>query len=85
MKDASGTFPSLRYVAVGAIFIANIVTVSSLDPSANRLSPADYPYKWFRESKKAWEQFSRYVTQMIGETEMQWEVLSHINSEDSLE
>ncbi len=45
----------------------------------------DRPYKGFRESKKEWEEFSRYVTEMVGETALRWEVLSHSGPEESLE
>ncbi len=46
---------------------------------------ADYPHKGFRESKMVWEEFSRYVTEMVGETALRWEVISHSDPEESLE
>ncbi len=46
---------------------------------------ADYPHKGFRESKKEWEGFSRYVTEMVGEAALRWEVLRHSGPEESLE
>ncbi len=39
----------------------------------------------FRENKKEWAEFSCYVTEMVGETALRWEVLSHSGSEESLE
>ncbi len=32
-----------------------------------------------------WEEFSRYVTEMVGETALRWEVISHSGPEESLE
>ena len=46
---------------------------------------ADYPHKGFRESKKEWEEFSHYITEMVGETALRWEVISHSGPEESVE
>ena len=47
---------------------------------------ADYiSIQGFRENKKTWEEFSHYVTEMIGETALRWEVLNHSGSGESLE
>ena len=46
---------------------------------------ADYPHKGFRESKKEWEEFSHYITEMVGETALRWEVINHSGPEESVE
>ena len=45
---------------------------------------ADY-LKGSRESKQAWKDFSRYVTETVSEVVLRWEVLSCPSSEESLE
>ena len=45
---------------------------------------ADY-CNGFRESKRAWEEFSRYVTEMVGEVVLRWEALNRSSSEEYLE
>ena len=45
---------------------------------------ADY-HKGFRESNEAWKDFSRYVTEMVGEVVLRWEVLNRSSSEESME
>ena len=60
VKDTSGAFPPLQLAATGALFIATNVKVSSV--SAHRL------YKGIRENKENWDEFSRYVVEMVGET-----------------
>ena len=44
---------------------------------------ADY-HKGFRESNEAWQEFSHYVTEMVGEVALRWEALSRSSSEESL-
>jgi len=41
--------------------------------------------KGIRENKENWDEFSRYVAEMVGETALRWEVLSHSGPEESLE
>src|SRR5258708_24039374 len=86
--NTSGTFPPLQYAAIGALLIVTNVKVSSAYPNHQFKSidiSADCSYKGFQDSKKEWEEFSRYVTKMVGETALQWEVVSHSGSEESLE
>ena len=45
---------------------------------------ADCSYKGFRESKKEWDEFKCYVTEMVGEIALRWEIHSHSGSEESL-
>ncbi len=88
VKEASGAFPPLQYAAIGALLIVTNVKVSSAYPNRQLKSiviSADCSYKGFRDSKKEWEEFSHYVTEMVGETALRWEVLSHSGSEESLE
>ena len=64
-------------------------------PSGVPLHPAPTPtcaghntdcsYKGFWDSKKEWDEFSRYVTEMAGEIAWRWEVIKHSGPEDSLE
>ena len=45
---------------------------------------ADCSYKGFRESKKEWDEFKCYVTEMVGEIALRWDVIKHSGPEESL-
>ncbi len=84
VKDASGAFPPLQLAATGALFIATNVKVSSVYPRRQSTFLLTV-YKGIRENKENWDEFSRYVAEMVGETALRWEVLSHSGPEESLE
>ncbi len=84
VKDASGAFPPLQLAATAALFIASNVKVSSVYPKRQSTFLLTV-HKGFRESEKEWVEFNRYVTEMVGEIALQWDLISHSGPEQSLE